>query len=322
MHHFCAPSGRARPAMFSTTVLFAGVLLLAGCSAERAVSVGDDAAVAILADVTRNLASGSTVTLVIGDSAALTATTTTRRGRVVRWSSSNEAVMRVSSTGIAVAMGTGSATVTAAGVSSAERWGFHVAKGTGVPTPPVVPPTVPPTAPPPTAPLGLNAALGRVAPFPSDKAWNQPVDTAQVDPNSATIIANIGTTKSFHPTSVRTTTAARSAFRTTSSRARRPVSAARSLTTRKAIMRPIRFRRMRPSRGAPLPPATVTCSSSIVITQSCTNCMRPTRRRTGAGARVRAPFSIWRRMHYDQRAGRRPTPRDCRFFQDWFAGTR
>ncbi len=46
-------------------------------------------------------------------------------------------------------------------------------------------------------PLGLNAALPRL--FPEDNPWNQPVDTAQVDPNSDQIIALIGPNKALHP---------------------------------------------------------------------------------------------------------------------------
>jgi len=35
--------------------------------------------------------------------------------------------------------------------------------------------------------------------FPATDPWNQPVDTAQVDPNSATILSAIGLTVSLHP---------------------------------------------------------------------------------------------------------------------------
>jgi hypothetical protein len=50
----------------------------------------------------------------------------------------------------------------------------------------------------PVAGPGLNADLGQRL-LPPDNPWNQPVDTAQVDPNSAAIINNIGATKAFHP---------------------------------------------------------------------------------------------------------------------------
>ena len=45
---------------------------------------------------------------------------------------------------------------------------------------------------------GINGNLERRL-FPDDNAWNQPVDTAQVDPNSDAIIAAIGATKRLHP---------------------------------------------------------------------------------------------------------------------------
>lgn len=50
-----------------------------------------------------------------------------------------------------------------------------------------------------SGPLGTNGDLypGRL--FPADNPWNQPVDAALLDPNSAAIIANIGATKAFHP---------------------------------------------------------------------------------------------------------------------------
>lgn len=54
-----------------------------------------------------------------------------------------------------------------------------------------------PPPPPTSGPLGLNADLPRL--FPASNPWNQPVDLAQVDPNSDAIVALIGATKSFHP---------------------------------------------------------------------------------------------------------------------------
>ena len=47
--------------------------------------------------------------------------------------------------------------------------------------------------------LGANASLNGRRPFPDDNAWNLPVDTAAVDPNSDAIIAGIGTGTSLHP---------------------------------------------------------------------------------------------------------------------------
>ncbi|HEY4099441.1 MAG TPA: hypothetical protein VGM20_01035 [Gemmatimonadales bacterium] len=74
------------------------------------------------------------------------------------------------------------------------------------PPPPVTPPPPPPVTPPPPPPpspdapdLGLNADLhGRLI-FPASNLWNQPVDTAQVDPNSSAILGLIGTGVSLHP---------------------------------------------------------------------------------------------------------------------------
>jgi len=47
--------------------------------------------------------------------------------------------------------------------------------------------------------LGINADLYPRRLFPADNPWNQPIDTAQIDPNSAAIISNIGVGKAFHP---------------------------------------------------------------------------------------------------------------------------
>ena len=54
-----------------------------------------------------------------------------------------------------------------------------------------------PDSPPAGTLVGLNATLPRL--FPDDNLWNQPVDTAQVDPNSDQIIALIGGGKALHP---------------------------------------------------------------------------------------------------------------------------
>ncbi len=54
--------------------------------------------------------------------------------------------------------------------------------------------------PPPGSPdLGVNASLNGRLPFPADNAWNLPVDTASVDPNSDVLIASIGLGMSLHP---------------------------------------------------------------------------------------------------------------------------
>lgn len=57
-----------------------------------------------------------------------------------------------------------------------------------------------PTPPPGVRPnLGLNASFNGLRLFPAGDLWNQPVDTAQVDPNSAAILTAIGLGKNLHP---------------------------------------------------------------------------------------------------------------------------
>lgn len=47
--------------------------------------------------------------------------------------------------------------------------------------------------------LGPNASLHGKRVFPATDPWNTPVDTAPVDPNSANLIASIGTATGLHP---------------------------------------------------------------------------------------------------------------------------
>jgi len=61
------------------------------------------------------------------------------------------------------------------------------------------PPVLPPANPAGTPDLGTNASLSGKLPFPLDNDWNVRIDTAQVDPNSAALIASIGLTTSLHP---------------------------------------------------------------------------------------------------------------------------
>lgn len=46
--------------------------------------------------------------------------------------------------------------------------------------------------------LGPSAPIG-FRPFPASNAWNQPIDTAQVDSSSAKFVATIGSNDRFHP---------------------------------------------------------------------------------------------------------------------------
>lgn len=140
----------------------------------------------------------------IGDSLRLTMPSDTRRDRLVTWTSSAPAVATVSKTGLLVGRALGESMVIGSSRSGTRRVQVRV-----VPDSVLLPPdttrtdttrtdtTVTPP-PPPSGALGLNAALGRRL-FPDNNPWNQPVDTAQVDPNSAAIIANIGATRAFHP---------------------------------------------------------------------------------------------------------------------------
>ncbi len=49
------------------------------------------------------------------------------------------------------------------------------------------------------ADLGPGAALNGAIPFPADNAWNTDISNAPVDPNSANLIASIGSNTSVHP---------------------------------------------------------------------------------------------------------------------------
>ncbi|MNX39684.1 hypothetical protein D3C86_700490 [compost metagenome] len=60
-------------------------------------------------------------------------------------------------------------------------------------------PTPSATAPGAQPALGINAGLNGRSVFPSDNAWNQPVDKLPVDPNSDAIINSIGRNKHVHP---------------------------------------------------------------------------------------------------------------------------
>ncbi len=145
-------------------------------------------------------------TIGIGDTLRLTLAPTGRRDRLAQWATSNATVATVTSSGVVVGRALGTAIISGTTKSSSLRLLLTVA---AVAPPPSSPPPTspPPTSPPPTTPpppptpsgaLGLNADLGRRL-LPDDNPWNQPVDTAQVDPNSSAIIANIGTTTQFHP---------------------------------------------------------------------------------------------------------------------------
>jgi len=50
-----------------------------------------------------------------------------------------------------------------------------------------------------SADLGIGASLNGAVPFPADNAWNTDISAAPVDPDSAAIIASIGTNGSLFP---------------------------------------------------------------------------------------------------------------------------
>jgi hypothetical protein len=173
--------------VIGTARFAAGIALCvvtAACSADRAVGTTPlDGKIPLGATVpvTR-------ITLAAGDSIKLIPVDKIANSRGVSWSSSNTAIVRVSTSGWAWGVAVGTATVTAKAKSTTQQWIVDVTPSA----------SSPPPSSPPTAGLGLNADLGQRL-FPADNAWNQPVDTAQVDPNSAAIINSIGATKAFHP---------------------------------------------------------------------------------------------------------------------------
>lgn len=126
-------------------------------------------------------------TIGLGDTLRLQPAATSRRDRLITWSTSNAVVASVTAQGYVVGLALGDALITGASKNGVTRALITVAT--------VAPPPPPPPS---SGALGQNAALGRRL-LPADNPWNQPVDTAQIDPNSAAIISNIGATKPFHP---------------------------------------------------------------------------------------------------------------------------
>jgi len=150
-------------------------------------------------NVTKRIASVTVspnpVSVAVGATAPLTVTLNASDGTVITgqpisYQSLNGAVATVTTAGVVSGVSAGTTTV----VVTAGPTGNMVSSN--VPT--TVTGTTPPPPPPDTGAVGLNAALGRAI-FPADNPWNTPIDTAAVDPNSAAIVANIGSTTSFHP---------------------------------------------------------------------------------------------------------------------------
>lgn len=181
-----------RPAMHRLqqfTLTVAMLAAAAGCTTpSEAVMDGVDHDALIAA-----AAASGKMTLTVGDSLRLVPVDPVKRTRLVRWASSAPLVVRVDMRGWVFALAVGQATVTAQSSALTQAWTIEVVEA--VPPSPPSPPSPPP---PPSGALGLNADLGRRL-LPADNVWNQPVDTAQVDPNSDAIINAIGATKRFHP---------------------------------------------------------------------------------------------------------------------------
>ncbi len=166
-------------------------LMFAACYVDHAVAVrnadaGRAGGVAI-AGSPADESPAARRTIGIGDSIRLQPPPQTRRDRVVQWTSAVPSVASVSAQGMLVGLSLGNSLITGRSKSGVLR--LYVTVDSVRPPPP---------PPPPSGALGLNAALGRLL-LPANNPWNQPVDTAQIDPNSDAIIANIGVAKAFHP---------------------------------------------------------------------------------------------------------------------------
>jgi len=123
----------------------------------------------------------------------------------------------------------------------------------------------------PTPDLGIGASLNGARPFPANNAWNIDVSRMPVHPNSANLIANIGNAVGLHPD-----------FGTFWQEApigipyvvvagnQQPVPVNFIWWPEKVTRVHILSRRTHPSRGAPLPMATVMSLLSIAIIGSCT----------------------------------------------------
>ena len=176
-HRFARASARLIPAL----------LIVAACQNDRNPAAPGDTSDAVPGASVTAKVTNTSLSMVAGTTRQLQASSRTMRFSV-SWSSSAPAVASVNASGFVSASSAGQATITASSAGGTDRWAITVTPAT----------TPPPPPPPTTGALGNNADLGRRL-FPDDNPWNQPVDTAAVDPNSAAIIYNIGDTKAFHP---------------------------------------------------------------------------------------------------------------------------
>ncbi len=146
------------------------------------------------------------VTIAQGGSAAATTATVTLAGdnsATTAWT----ATKKKSWTTLTTAAGTGSGSVAWSRATTALTAGTYVdtisVTATGASgSPATVIDTIIVTAPAgggPTPDLGINTSLHGKQVLPLSDPWNQPVDTAQLDPSSDAILQQIGLGKSLHP---------------------------------------------------------------------------------------------------------------------------
>lgn len=136
--------------------------------------------------VTTAPAINTQLTVTLADANGITLT-----GRRLTFKSLNTAIATTTDAGLVRTVALGSTSIVVAAGNITRNVLVRVANATTPPPPPPPPPT--------SGGLGLNASLGGRQIFPANNAWNTPVDTSAIDPNSAAIISNIGLTKSFHP---------------------------------------------------------------------------------------------------------------------------
>lgn len=179
-----ASRNQARRAGAALLFLASAMVGACGGDSSRVTEIDDPNASVVSTTVTTTNA-----TIKVGDTLRVQAPAQTRRDKIVTWTTSNSAVATVSQQGVVLGKSVGTAVITGASRTATTRVNLTVVSAS---------PPPPPPPPPATGPLGINVDLGRRL-FPADNPWNQPVDTAQVDPNSAAIINNIGPTKAFHP---------------------------------------------------------------------------------------------------------------------------
>ena len=174
-----------------------GLLAFGGCAPDIQYAALDPSPAP--ATVTALRIDPDSARLAPGDTIRFSATTINSRGQIQPATGATFTTTggTITSSGLYRAVDSGSYQVQARYKKGSTVWTATaqvVVEGTAPP-----PPSPPPPPPPAPGPLGVNADLSPRRLFPDDNPWNQPVDTAQVDPNSAAIIDLIGATDAFHP---------------------------------------------------------------------------------------------------------------------------